>query len=215
MDKGTENQTASIGGDKQKAKRPFGVLSGKANTPEGRVEEFRRRRGEPQPPKFRQAPDKPSIVHEGDLALVQAGLSESLGTTDPDLTGLLLRQIGDVAPYSGMPQAAVLNASLAALHGIKPEDPLESMLATQMIAVHHLAMNYAGRMASVGLDGGIDHIERAAKLMRVFSTQVETLVRYRSRGQQRVVVEHVNIEAGGQAVVGIVNGRGGRGEGQA
>jgi len=70
-------------------------------------------------------------------------------------------------------------------------------------------------MASVGLDGGIDHIERAAKLMRVFSTQVETLVRYRSRGQQRVVVEHVNIEAGGQAVVGIVNGRGGRGEGQA
>ena len=37
--------------------------------------------------------------------------------------------------------------------------------------------------------------------------QVETLKRYRSGGEQTVRVEHVNVNAGGQAVVGNVSGR--------
>ena len=47
------------------------------------------------------------------------------------------------------------------------------------------------------------------RLARTFAAQVEALKRYRSKGEQRVVVERVTVNEGGQAVVGNI----GRGEG--
>ena len=44
----------------------------------------------------------------------------------------------------------------------------------------------------------------AIKLLRTFTTQLEALQRYRGKGQQKVTVEHVNVNAGGQAIVGTV-----------
>jgi hypothetical protein len=41
--------------------------------------------------------------------------------------------------------------------------------------------------------------------MRLFNEQVETMAKLKGKiGQQRVVVEHVNVAAGGQAIVGTV-----------
>ena len=39
--------------------------------------------------------------------------------------------------------------------------------------------------------------------------QMEALKRYRTGGQQRVIVEHVTVNAGGQAIVGTVMTGGG------
>ena len=56
--------------------------------------------------------------------------------------------------------------------------------------------------------------ERALnKLARTYTAQVEALKQYRSKGQQIVRVERVNVESGGQAVVGHVQ-HGGRADGQ-
>jgi hypothetical protein len=46
------------------------------------------------------------------------------------------------------------------------------------------------------------------KLLRTFSTLVETLKKYRSGGEQKVTVEHVHVHAGAQAVVGNVQAGG-------
>jgi hypothetical protein len=35
--------------------------------------------------------------------------------------------------------------------------------------------------------------------------QMEALNRYRSKGQQKITVEHVHINSGGQAIIGNVN----------
>ena len=43
------------------------------------------------------------------------------------------------------------------------------------------------------------------------AVQMEALKRYRTGGQQRVIVEHVTVNAGGQAIVGSVT-RGGKGQ---
>jgi len=51
--------------------------------------------------------------------------------------------------------------------------------------------------------------------MRLFTEQVEAMAKLKGKsGQQQVVVEHVNVAAGGQAIVGTVipGGRGTRGE---
>jgi hypothetical protein len=56
----------------------------------------------------------------------------------------------------------------------------------------------------------------AAKLLRTFTAQVEALQRYRGKGQQKVMVEHVHVHAGGQALVGAITpGGGGKGKSDA
>ncbi len=39
------------------------------------------------------------------------------------------------------------------------------------------------------------------RLARTFAAQMEALKRYRSKGEQRVYVERVNVHEGGQAIV--------------
>ena len=55
-----------------------------------------------------------------------------------------------------------------------------------------------------------DAAERALnKLARTFATQMDALKRYRTGGQQKVTVEHVTVNEGGQAIVGAVSAGGG------
>jgi hypothetical protein len=49
----------------------------------------------------------------------------------------------------------------------------------------------------------------AAKLLRTYTAQVEVLARLRRGCEQRVIVQHVHINEGGQAIVGAVNHPGG------
>ena len=66
-------------------------------------------------------------------------------------------------------------------------------------------MTFARRLNNVDNIPQQDSAERAFnKLTRTFAIQVEALKRYRTGGQQKVTVEHVNVHAGGQAIVGTV-----------
>ena len=57
----------------------------------------------------------------------------------------------------------------------------------------------------------VDHlVTRAIQLMRVFTEQVETMSRLKGKNsQQSVIVEHVTVAGGGQAIVGTVTPGGG------
>jgi hypothetical protein len=56
---------------------------------------------------------------------------------------------------------------------------------------------------------GIDlNINRATKLMRLYNETLDCLNRHRRKGEQKVTVQHVNVNNGGQAVIGDVNTRG-------
>ena len=61
--------------------------------------------------------------------------------------------------------------------------------------------------------GGSEHrvaalATAAARLLRAYSVQVETLRRLRHGGDQYVRVEHVHVNDGGQAVIGNVKAAG-------
>ena len=49
------------------------------------------------------------------------------------------------------------------------------------------------------------------KFMRTYTMQVEALARRRRKGDQNITVKHVHVHAGGQAIVGNVSHRDGRG----
>ncbi|QOG17595.1 hypothetical protein [Bradyrhizobium sp. SEMIA] len=107
-----------------------------------------------------------------------------------------------------------LSATLAALAGIGPKDELEGMMAAQLIAAHNAAME-CYRRAMIGeqtFEGRHENLAQAGKLSRTYAALLEALNRHRGKGQQKVTVEHVHVHAGGQAVVGMVEPLGGRGE---
>ena len=53
-------------------------------------------------------------------------------------------------------------------------------------------------------EGRRENLNQANKLCRSYAALTEALDRHRGKGQQRIVVEHVNVHAGGQAIVGAV-----------
>ena len=95
---------------------------------------------------------------------------------------------------------------LAMVRGIGPKDEIEAMMAAQMAAVHMTTMTFARRLAHVDNIPQQDSAERAFnKLARTFAVQVEALKRYRTGGEQKVTVQHVTVNEGGQAIVGSVS----------
>ena len=92
------------------------------------------------------------------------------------------------------------------LAGIEPRDEVEGMLATQMVGTHNAAMECLRRAMLQGqsIEGRDQNLKHAAKLLSIYARQIEVLDKHRGKGQQKVTVEYVNVESGGQAVVGHV-----------
>jgi hypothetical protein len=104
-----------------------------------------------------------------------------------------------------------LRASVAALRGIAPNDELEGMMAAQLIAAHHAAMD-CYRFATLPRqtsEGRRAYLDQANKLSRTWATLLAALDKHRGKGQQKVTVEHVHVHAGAQAVVGMIETPGG------
>jgi hypothetical protein len=148
---------------------------------------------------------------EGDS--VEARLLETTGVAVPDAALHLLKQVAATATDAGQLDEA--SAMMAMMSGIAPQDELEGMLAAQMVALHTLAMECSKRAMLEGqtYEGVNAGVTRATKLMRTFAGHVEALEKYRNKGQQRITVQHVNVEDGGQAIVGNIStgGQGGGG----
>jgi hypothetical protein len=130
-------------------------------------------------------------------------LMDALATTDEDFLNGLLRQLATAG--GGEVDEQKLNFMFSIVKGLKPRDQIEAMLAAQMAAVHTAAMRLSTSLA----DAKQLHLRDSAdgtfnRLTRTFVTQMEALKRYRSRGEQTVTVQHVNVREGGQAIVGNV-----------
>jgi hypothetical protein len=142
-----------------------------------------------------------------DPALGHALLMEALGTADSDFLEGLVKQLVNVGTQGRIMDERGGNFMLAMVKGVEPKDQVEAMLAAQMAAVHNATMTFARRLAHVDNIAQQDSAERAFnKLARTFAAQVEALKRYRSGGEQTVRVEHVTVNEGGQAIVGVAHG---------
>lgn len=125
----------------------------------------------------------------------------------------MLNAIGNLSIRGGKSDPHQMDYMLAMVAGINPRDQLESMLALQMAAVHDAAMETAARIKRVRTGQEKESAERAfIRLSRTFTAQTEALKRYRSKGEQRVYVERVTVNEGGQAIVGLVERGGGDGK---
>ena len=108
---------------------------------------------------------------------------------------------------------AKLNASFLIFAGMKPKDSIEAMMITQMIAVHEMALLASERaFITEQPDEFVEkNVNRVTKLCRTYALLAEALNKYRTKGQQKITVQHVNVNDGGQAVIGDINQGGGNG----
>lgn len=116
------------------------------------------------------------------------------------------------------PSFNALAMGIDAAKSIGAANSLEKMLAHQMAVAHEVAMRLMDRALSYSAGGRSmqegDSVEAcrltnaAARLMGVYQQGMLTAQRLRTGGNQTVTVQHVNVQAGAQAVIGNVQGGG-------
>jgi hypothetical protein len=139
-----------------------------------------------------------------------AALRNFAGSFSPDWNRFVARQILSITDTDQHEREKT--AFLGAQMGFHPKDQLEGMLCAQLIGTHNAAMECLRRAAIQGqsLQARQENLNQTNKLSRTFATLVETLNRHRGKGHQKVVVEHVHVHSGAQAIVGVVGDRGGQ-----
>jgi hypothetical protein len=85
------------------------------------------------------------------------------------------------------------------------------MMIAQLVAAHNASMDSFRRAMLHGnsAESRSEFLSQANKLTRTYAIALDALNRHRGKGQQKMTVEHVHVHAGGQAIVGQVNGEGG------
>jgi hypothetical protein len=108
-------------------------------------------------------------------------------------------------------EADVVSLGVDAAESINAHDSLEKMLAHQLAAAHKYALKHLAL-----IDRTKDNREKlrltnaAARMMQSFQEGMKLLNKIRSGGRQTVVVQHVTVSDGGQAVIaGGVQNQGG------
>jgi len=161
----------------------------------------------------------------------QYRLADTFGTRSLQFVDSMLNGLGNAtADHSldydfnpGRSNQVTFNAALAVIDGVRPKDEIEAMLAAHMavtnIVLLELVARTRGSIAGHRYEGnGIKRLDVLGNLtnrfMRTFTLQVEALARKRRKGEQNLRVKHVHVYSGGQAVVGNVSHRGGRGYGK-
>jgi hypothetical protein len=111
---------------------------------------------------------------------------------------------------SAMPQKdrdATIVAAMELLGRIEHRGAMEGMLAVQMIATHHAAMDCLRRamLENQPMEARDRNLKNAAKLLGIYERQVAALDKRHGRGQQSVTVKYVHVAEGAQAIVGNVS----------
>jgi hypothetical protein len=152
------------------------------------------------------------------VAIEPAEVSNVFGVDDADLAFGLLRQlIGFLhADPERKLDPAVVNEALALITEIKPCGAIEAMTATMLVGAHRSAFDALRRASYPNQTpaGRALYQSLALKAMRTYAQLVDTLHLGRGKAARQeinVTHQHVVVESGGQATVGAINARRGRG----
>lgn len=179
--------------------------------------------------------DEPLITNMGEVTRPHiAGLPGRYWIKNTLTDGNLITEEASITRTDLLIQPNLDISALAvdAAHSIKADNSMEKMLAHQMALAHEMAMKIGnaamGEVQKIQHDTGIyggglnqgaaTELQRltnsVARLMTTYQQGMLTIQRLRTGGTQTVTVQHVNIEAGGQAVIGNVKTGGDRLQGE-
>ena len=152
--------------------------------------------------KISQEPDSPMMK-----LIEQTGIK---GIVPDVVKATMSPLINLIANRDGEDFGSALRKSITLIAASDPKNQLELMLATQL-AMTHITLGKSAQL----LDQNYKDVNTInslgnlyTKLSRLGIDQINTLERMKGKGQQKIIVEKVNIEAGGQAAIGVYEGVG-------
>jgi hypothetical protein len=154
-------------------------------------------------------------IHQGpkhsDMDGWRAQFMVAFGTTSETVARIEIERIARaLRQRDGTIDPAELDAVIAIVSGQRPKNELEAMIVAQMAVTHALLMRSFGNLnRSDNIQQQDSNALTVARLTKAFASQVDALAKLRRGGEQRVVVEHVHIHSGAQAIVGAVTHTGG------
>jgi hypothetical protein len=135
---------------------------------------------------------------------LQASMCAATGSASFEYSKTLFSQTLNAVFGTDLAEKAnTINGIHEALIEMAPKDTYEGMLCSRLIVIHDQYMEYMKKATTKDLPSTfVDlKINRATKLMRIFNETLEALNKYRRKGEQRVIVQHVNVNNGNQAIV--------------
>ncbi len=130
---------------------------------------------------------------------LEKSLQYTTGSTNSETAVKILEKVASGSKYeTALDQ---YNNAAAILVALKPQDETEALLLGQFLNLQDTGNAFLHR---AHLQDGFYHLERfsmlAVKMFNAANQTIQTLLKYRSRGQQVVQVVHVHND-GGQAIV--------------
>ena len=140
-----------------------------------------------------------------------AQLMAAFGTTSITVAHVEVERIARaLRQRDGKIDPAELDTVIAIVSGQQPKNELEAMMICQMAVTHALTMRSLGNLnRSNEMQQQDSNALTVARLTKAFASQMDALGKLRRGGEQRVVVKHIHIHAGAQAIVGAVTHTGG------
>lgn len=153
-------------------------------------------------------PVAPSRREVGKKSALENPLKAVGGTDHGQFNAMLMRQALASFPttFADPSKPTGFDAVATGLIAIAPRDAQEGMIAAQMLGLHNSAMDCLRRAVHEGqsFEGREMNLTQAAKLSRTYALLMDCLGRHRSGGTQKIIVERVTVNAGGQAIVGNI-----------
>jgi hypothetical protein len=128
-------------------------------------------------------------------------------TTETGLELIINQMMAMQVWHRSKTETQKLTAAVDLIAEFQPTNATEALLAVQMFGIHEAALFFLKRATLDGqtFEGNDANVVRATRLMRLFSEQAELMAKLKGKtAQQKVIVEHVHIHQGGQAIVGAV-----------
>lgn len=131
-------------------------------------------------------------------------MTDLFGMHNPDLAFYTFALGTMATPYGkseeNLDQRMNMVVQSLAESGVK--DIIEARLVVQMQSLYTQGMSYlANAHMSTIPERSQFHLNAGMKLLRLHNETIEALNRYRRKGEQKLIVQHVNVSDGGQAVV--------------
>lgn len=133
-------------------------------------------------------------------------LEKMTGTNDVELATEILNKAS--LCIHGHNEAGQKNVILQSLADQQPRDAHEARLCSQATVLYSQAMKYLKRAEGALDDDVFDKqgwnqifMRNATRLLDLHTKTVETLIRYRQRGEQKIVVQHINLNDNAKAIV--------------
>jgi len=136
-------------------------------------------------------------------------MADKLGLEEPGLAVALIRQAKQLVAAFGCVDEE-FEIAMPLLFELKPQNLSQALLAVQTAGVHCASLLYLKRAAvfatrSLNSEAADASMKMAMQFMRLFIEQLEMMAKLSGKTrQQKVTVEHVHVNDGGQAIVGAV-----------